>query len=306
MRVFPAFLCFFLFVLFSGTVSFVYVMWTNYWARVSSLETRYSGPITSRHGQHRPPNSRHSLARVDREDIGEPMMREITDTKGLVKRKEAINLEDLPLDKLLAHMKVYKEQLYSQLRNTVIDTAKQVNDANFPNAYNVTYKGRLADNNTQQPSQLDLLCDARNKIKLNTFTKENKMFRKLNLDRFFPQNSLLDSLSFNSCAVVSSAGTMKKSGLGPFIDSHDLVLRFNNAPTENHEADVGKKTSIRIVNSQVVAKPHFKFLEDKFYSKVGTSFIHYISQVGLAGYPSPGESRVRAEALYIYSKGFGY
>ena len=258
MRVFPAFLCFFLFVLFSGTLSFIYVMWTNYWARVSSLEARYN--------QHRPPNSRHSLARVDREDIGEPVMREIT--KSFTKRKEAINLEDLPLDKLLAHMKVYKEQLFSQLRNTVIDTAKQVNDANFPNAYNVTYKGRLADNNTQHPSQMDMLCDAKNKIKLNTFTKENEMFRKLNLDRFFPKASLLDSLHFNSCAVVSSAGTLQKSGLGSFIDSHDLVLRFNNAPTENHEADVGKKTSIRIVNSQVVAKPQFKFLEDKFYSKV--------------------------------------
>ena len=258
MRVFPAFLCFFLFVLFSGTLSFIYVMWTNYWARVSSLEARYN--------QHRPPNSRHSLARVDREDIGEPVMREIT--KSFTKRKEAINLEDLPLDKLLAHMKVYKEQLFSQLRNTVIDTAKQVNDANFPNAYNVTYKGRLADNNTQHPSQLEMLCDAKNKIKLNTFTKENEMFRKLNLDRFFPKASLLDSLHFNSCAVVSSAGTLQKSGLGSFIDSHDLVLRFNNAPTENHEADVGKKTSIRIVNSQVVAKPQFKFLEDKFYSKV--------------------------------------
>ena len=68
--------------------------------------------------------------------------------------------------------------------------------------------------------------------------------------------------------MVSSAGTLQKSGLGPFIDSHDLVLRFNNAPTEKYEADVGRKTSIRIVNSQVVAKPQFKFLEDKFYSKV--------------------------------------
>ena len=272
MRVFPAFLCFFLFVLSSGTVSFIYVMWTNYWMRVSSLEARYAAPPASHQTKHRPPNSRHSLARIDKEDIGEPVVREVTDTKTFPRKKEAISLVDLPLDKLLAHMKVYKEQLFSQLRNTVIDTAKQVNDENFPNAYNVTYRGRLADNSSQPPPQSDLLCDARNKIKLATFTKENEIFKKLNLDRFFPKTSLLESLSFNSCAVVSSAGTLQKSGLGAFIDSHDLVLRFNNAPTEKYEADVGKKTSIRIVNSQVVAKPQFKFLEDKFYSKVAQTY----------------------------------
>ena len=72
---------------------------------------------------------------------------------------------------------------------------------------------------------------------------------------------------FKTCAVVSSAGSLKGSGLGSFIDTHDIVLRFNNAPTDNFEKDVGKKTSIRIVNSQVVAKPQFKFLESKFYSK---------------------------------------
>ena len=93
------------------------------------------------------------------------------------------------------------------------------------------------------------------------------MFQKLNLDRFFPKKSLLQERHFNTCAVVSSAGSLKGSGLGSFIDTHDIVLRFNNAPTDNHTKDVGKKTSIRIVNSQVVAKPQFKFLESKFYSK---------------------------------------
>ena len=89
------------------------------------------------------------------------------------------------------------------------------------------------------------------------------------VDRFFPSSPLLANQRYNTCAVVSSGGSLHKSGLGEFIDSHDLVLRFNNAPTEGHEVDVGKKTSIRIVNSQVVAKPQFKFLEDKFYSKGG-------------------------------------
>ena len=57
----------------SGTVSFIYIMWTNYWARVAALESRYSAAADiglggARPG-HRPPNSRHSLARIDKEEV---------------------------------------------------------------------------------------------------------------------------------------------------------------------------------------------------------------------------------------------
>ena len=153
-------------------------------------------------------------------------------------------------------------------------------DSNFPNAYNVSYTGRMGENSTAgRPA----LCPARSKVQVSTFTKSNSMFQQLGLDRFFPRKSLLDNRQFNTCAVkcfalctykdykeimntfchliyfsgvqvVSSAGSLLGSGLGNFIDSHDLVLRFNNAPTEHHEQDVGRKTSIRIVNSQVIIK----------------------------------------------------
>lgn len=54
--------------------------------------------------------------------------------------------------------------------------------------------------------------------------------------------------------MKSSDERIALTSLNIFTDSHDIVMRFNHAPTEGYQNDVGNKTSIRIVNSQVSEK----------------------------------------------------
>ena len=123
MRIIAAFLCFFLFVLASGTVSYIYLMWTNYWIRVQSMETKYSAKQSQRlSGNHQRRNVLHRHQKFDTpekipnaEKIGTKPKRprfgrnyELED----ITRKN-IFLSELPEDKLLAHLRVYKDQLYS-------------------------------------------------------------------------------------------------------------------------------------------------------------------------------------------------
>ncbi|KAJ1624264.1 glycosyltransferase family 29-domain-containing protein [Pavlovales sp. CCMP2436] len=51
-----------------------------------------------------------------------------------------------------------------------------------------------------------------------------------------------------TCAVVGSSGTLLRSGYGPFIDAHELVIRFNGAPAGGIWArDAGAKTSLSVL-----------------------------------------------------------
>ena len=50
------------------------------------------------------------------------------------------------------------------------------------------------------------------------------------------------SRTFAMCAVVGSSGSLLTDRYGDEIDSADLVLRFNNAPSSAYEPIVGART----------------------------------------------------------------
>jgi hypothetical protein len=76
---------------------------------------------------------------------------------------------------------------------------------------------------------------------------------------FYYQRSLLTPRRIASllnvpltCIVVSSAGTLKDSRLGHWINSHDIVICLNNGPTLGHHLDVGSRTDVHLINDQAI------------------------------------------------------
>ena len=50
--------------------------------------------------------------------------------------------------------------------------------------------------------------------------------------RVMPNHDVLSKTKFKTCAVVGSAGLLLRWELGPEIDQHDAVFRFNIAPAK--------------------------------------------------------------------------
>ena len=57
---------------------------------------------------------------------------------------------------------------------------------------------------------------------------------------------------YETCAVVGSSGSLLTTRFGAEIDSHDVVIRFNDAQVASFEPIVGSRTSLRVVNSQAM------------------------------------------------------
>lgn len=63
---------------------------------------------------------------------------------------------------------------------------------------------------------------------------------------------------YATCAIVGNSGMLVYSRNGAEIDAHEMVMRFNGAPTKGLEDRVGSKTTFRLVNSKWTEFREFK------------------------------------------------
>ena len=74
----------------------------------------------------------------------------------------------------------------------------------------------------------------------------NDIIIKPFLTSTYPEMFNLPSTS--RVCLVGNSGLMMEREWGAEIDEYDVVIRFNHAPTAGYEANVGSKTTLRLVN----------------------------------------------------------
>lgn len=132
------------------------------------------------------------------------------------------------------------------------------------NKYNVFYKGPGPGIKLSAEA---LRCHLRDQVNVSMVEATDFPFNTSEWAGFLPKENIRTKAGpWGRCAVVSSAGSLKSSQLGKEIDDHDAVLRFNGAPTANFQQDVGMKTTIRLMNSQLVTTEQ-NFLKDSLYNE---------------------------------------
>ncbi|XP_047322582.1 beta-1,6-galactosyltransferase GALT29A-like [Impatiens glandulifera] len=62
----------------------------------------------------------------------------------------------------------------------------------------------------------------------------------------------LSNERYSTCAVIGNSGILLNSENGALIDSHEAVIRLNNARTNGYERNVGSKTTISFINSNIL------------------------------------------------------
>ncbi|KAL1140594.1 hypothetical protein AAG570_000524 [Ranatra chinensis] len=264
-------------LVFFGMCGYIYLLWSQYWHYITrqqrnlqdQVQKQDNRPLVDYYQEQMPMEILHMQRQA---------LLKMRTTPAFVRRKNkprfksyhkkkvmntnCVNCDDTTSKRIIA----YKNRLIIRLRSVLHDESS-VFRSKYDNPYNVNYKGLQKSINIP-PHQL--LCRLKESVpRINTITGNESAFKTTLIKKLVPHTPLFEENEhYNNCAIVSNAGALNGSNLGNFIDQHDLVLRFNHAPTQGFEKDVGSKTTIRILNSQVVSKKEFKFLKSKLYSNI--------------------------------------
>ncbi|KAK8282185.1 hypothetical protein V6Z11_D08G010200 [Gossypium hirsutum] len=65
-------------------------------------------------------------------------------------------------------------------------------------------------------------------------------------------NGFIGTNKYKSCAIVGNSGILLNKKYGNLIDDYEIVIRLNNARIKGFEKQVGTKTNISFVNSNVL------------------------------------------------------
>eukprot|EP00899_Mesostigma_viride_P008779 jgi/Mesvir1/17902/Mv12970-RA.1 len=84
------------------------------------------------------------------------------------------------------------------------------------------------------------------KITQEEASQTNLPAEELNLlNSLLPMIDIVQKTKYKSCAVVGNSPTLREQQYASRIDAHDVVLRFNEAPTKGYELTVGKRATFR-------------------------------------------------------------
>ena len=89
------------------------------------------------------------------------------------------------------------------------------------NKYGVQLSGSEGATRRHKLSGPELLCQLKEMVQITTLTPEMKPFAGFSWASLLPQRPLTSDLGpFKTCAVVSSAGSLRNSGLGKDIGAY--------------------------------------------------------------------------------------
>ena len=148
MRLLSTFLCVFLLTLFSGTLTYVYIIWNSYWSKVAKT-TAFEEVLLNKKQNQRQLNLHQASVKAI------PKVRIVPKISNIKEQETEMNL---PPDKLWMHVRHYKTQIISQLRSAVISAGKSVQDGEIKNVYGVKYKGKRASKLKPEKNPEELVC----------------------------------------------------------------------------------------------------------------------------------------------------